>query len=91
MLIPANSTGSAWRARGVERMAVLHPAGKRIHGYRIVRLLKQMNEVVAVTGDGVNDTLSLKKADIGVAMGRLGSDVAKEAAEIVLLDGNSHS
>jgi len=54
--------------------------------YRIVRLLKQMGQVVAVTGDGVNDTLSLKEAHIGVAMGKLGSDVAKEAAEVVLID-----
>jgi Ca2+-transporting ATPase len=54
--------------------------------FLIVKLLKQMGNVVAVTGDGVNDTLSLKQADIGVAMGKLGSDVAKEAAEIVLTD-----
>ncbi len=54
--------------------------------YRIVKLLKQLGQVVAVTGDGVNDTLSLKEAHIGVAMGKLGSDVAKEAAEIVLVD-----
>jgi len=56
--------------------------------YRIVDLLKNQGEIIAVTGDGVNDTLSLKRADIGVAMGLNGSKVAQEAANIILLDDN---
>jgi Ca2+-transporting ATPase len=83
-LVPLDASG--WR-RLVARAGVFARVSPA-HKVRIVEALQRNGEIVAMTGDGVNDAPALKRADIGVAMGIKGTEVAREAADLVLADDN---
>jgi Ca2+-transporting ATPase len=89
ILVPGNELSSMSDSKVIElvtRGSIIFSRVSPEDKLRIVELVKNKGYVIAVTGDGINDAPALKRADIGVAMGITGTDVAKQSAEIVLLD-----
>jgi P-type Ca2+ transporter type 2C len=80
------ATGDEAAVRGLVREVDVFARVSPAHKYRIVRALQEGGDVVAMTGDGVNDAAALRAADVGVAMGARGTDVARDVADVVLVD-----
>ena len=80
-------TDEQWNAI-LTKKAVCFARTTPAHKLEIVRRCQGLGNIVAVTGDGVNDGPALKQADVGIAMGLNGSDVAQDSADILLMDGN---